>query len=96
MNRDELRFAEELKQQRHAGLIQSFYFEKVKFRLAEKTFYTPDFLVVGPDHLTIVEVKGFAFDDALVKFKVAAELYPWCKWRMIRWKSKQWETLYEF
>lgn len=94
-NKDEQRFFEELKLQQQAGLILGFYFEKVKLRLAEKTFYTPDFLIVRPDHLEVVEVKGFLEDDAAVKFKVAADLYPWIKWRMIRWKNKQWETIYE-
>ncbi len=96
MNKDENRFAELLKQQQYSGEILKFYYEQVKFRLAEKTFYTPDFLVVKPDHLEIVEIKGFLRDDAAVKFKCAAELYPWLKWKMIRWKKKQWETIYEF
>jgi hypothetical protein len=96
MNKDESRFAELLRQQQYAGEILKFYYEQVKFRLAEKTFYTPDFLVVKLDHLEIVEVKGFLLDDAAVKFKCAAELYPWIKWKMIRWKNKQWETIYEF
>lgn len=95
MNKDEVRFNEELELQQHAGLIERFYFEKFKVKLADNTFYTPDFLIVTLDHLEVVEVKGFLEQDAAVKFKVAAELYPWIKWRMIRWKNKQWETIYE-
>lgn len=94
-NKDELRFIDELKLKKQAGEILYFYFEMVKFRLAEKMFYTPDFVIIYPGHIEIVEVKGFLEGDALVKWKMAAEIYPWMRWRMIRWKSKQWETLYE-
>ncbi|MFQ1753542.1 DUF1064 domain-containing protein [Aeromonas veronii] len=42
--------------------------------LADKTFYTPDFMVVRKDGLIeLHEVKGFWEDDARVKIKVAAK-----------------------
>ncbi|MBU0959461.1 MAG: DUF1064 domain-containing protein [Nanoarchaeota archaeon] len=95
MNKDEARYNEELKIKKQAGEILYYYFEKVKFRLAEKMFYTPDFLVVHPGHLEIIEVKGYLEGDALVKWKMAAELYPWLVWKIIRWEKKQWKVLYE-
>ena len=52
-------------------------FESVKFRLADKTFYTPDFMVMQSDGtIEFHEVKGFWEDDARVKIKVFAEMYP--------------------
>jgi len=52
-------------------------FEAVKLRLAEKTFYSPDFLVMRSDgSLECHEVKGHWEDDARVKIKVAASIYP--------------------
>jgi len=52
-------------------------FEPVKFRLADRTWYTPDFLVMyGDGTIEVHEVKGFWRDDARVKIKVAAEMYP--------------------
>lgn len=52
-------------------------FEGVKLRLAGNTFYSPDFLVLRSDGaLECHEVKGFWQDDARVKIKVAADLYP--------------------
>lgn len=52
-------------------------FEGVKLRLADNTFYSPDFLVLRADGaLECHEVKGFWQDDARVKIKVAADLYP--------------------
>ena len=52
-------------------------FEGVKLRLADNTFYSPDFFVLRADGaLECHEVKGFWQDDARVKIKVAADLYP--------------------
>lgn len=46
-------------------------------RLADKTFYTPDFVVLAPDGvLEMHEVKGFWEEDARVKIKVAAAQFP--------------------
>jgi hypothetical protein len=77
MNKLEGRYALYLRMQRDVGQIESFEFEAIKLRLAEKTFYTPDFLVVLPNgELECHEVKGFLRDDAAVKIKVAAAKFP--------------------
>lgn len=56
---------------------QHWHFDSVKLRLADRTFYTPDFLVLCADlTLQFHEVKGHWEDDARVKVKVAAEQYP--------------------
>ena len=61
----------------HAGEILWYRFEGLKLRLADNTFYTPDYAVMRTDGLIEVhEVKGFWTDDARVKIKVAAEQYP--------------------
>jgi len=64
----------------HAGSVLWFKFEGIKLRLADNTFYTPDFAVMlANGQMELHEVKGaraiFA-DDAKVKVKIAAELYP--------------------
>ena len=52
-------------------------FEAVKLRLADNTFYTPDFAVLPLSGvLEMHEVKGHWEDDARVKIKVAASMYP--------------------
>lgn len=52
-------------------------FEGFKLRLADSTFYTPDYAVMRTDGaLECHEVKGHWQDDAKVKIKVAASLYP--------------------
>lgn len=60
-----------------SGEIAWYRFEGVKLRLANNTFYTPDFAVMRRNgEIEIHEVKGFWTDDARVKTKVAAAQYP--------------------
>lgn len=93
MNRTEADWAKQLEILKRAGEILDFRFEGLKFRLAPSTFYTPDFFVVRADgSAELHEVKGFWRDDARVKFKVAAALYPWFTWQAIqRGKKQAWE-----
>lgn len=79
MNKTEARYAQEiLEPAKRTGQILDYQFEAVKLRLADSTWYSPDFLVTERDHtLTIHEVKGgFVREDAWIKLKVIAELYP--------------------
>jgi hypothetical protein len=62
----------------------------MKFRLADNTFYTPDFMVVMADGLLEAhEVKGFWEDDARVKIKVAASLFP-IQFTGVTYQKKVW------
>jgi hypothetical protein len=92
MNRTEAAYAAMLELQKRAGFIKDYLFEAVKLRLADNTFYTPDFFVVFPDRFECHEVKGFWRDDARVKIKVAAVTYPWMRFKAVQWKSKEWKT----
>lgn len=77
MNRTEQAYASHLDLRKLAGEVASYRWESLKFRLADRTWYAPDFVVVMADGLQeIHEVKGFWEDDARVKIKVFAELYP--------------------
>ena len=77
MNGTEAAYAAELAQRQSAGEVAWYRFEGVKLRLADATFYTPDFAVMRADGLLEMhEVKGHWQDDARVKIKVAAEQYP--------------------
>jgi hypothetical protein len=77
MNKLEADYAAHLKLVQHAGEIEWFAFEAIKLRLADATFYTPDFFVMGANGLLEChEVKGHWEDDARVKIKVAAALFP--------------------
>lgn len=77
MNKTEAEYAELLKRRQMDGEIAWYAFEGVKLRLADKTFYTPDFAVMRSDGLIEMhEVKGHWMDDARVKIKVAADQFP--------------------
>ena len=82
MNKTEARYAAEvLDPLKRVGKIVQWQFEPLNFRLAKKTFYRPDFVVIRTNGtLRVVEVKGYWEDDARVKIKVAAEMYWWAEW----------------
>ena len=74
MNKTEAKYDAELKVRPD---VVWYKFEGMKFRLADNTFYTPDFIVMLDNgQLEAHEIKGFWQDDAKVKIKVAASLYP--------------------
>jgi hypothetical protein len=77
MNGTERKMAEHLEGMKHRGEIIDYRFESVTLKLAKDTRYTPDFMVMMPDgEIQFWEVKGFWHDDARVKIKVAAALFP--------------------
>lgn len=80
-NKTEARYENEvLKPALFSGSIFWYSFEGIKLRLADNTFLTIDFPVMNADGvLEMIDVKGAAAvfqDDAKVKMKVAAELFP--------------------
>ncbi len=77
MNATEKDYADLLERQRISGGILWYKFEGIKLRLADATFYSPDFSVMtASNELEMHEVKGYWQDDAKVKIKVASDLYP--------------------
>ena len=77
MNATEAEYEAVLDGLRHHGEIAWYKFEGVKLRLADNTFYTPDFAVMrAGGQFECHEVKGFWRDDARAKIKIAADLYP--------------------
>lgn len=72
-----------------AGEIVWYEFEATKLRLADNTFYSPDFTVMRASGLIEQhEVKGYWTDDARVKIKVAAALHPY-RFIAVRKRSKK-------
>ncbi len=77
MNKTEAAYAQHLEGLKAAGEVAWYAFEGMTFKLADRTRYTPDFAVMRSDGLMeLHEVKGFWRDDARVKIKVAAEMFP--------------------
>jgi hypothetical protein len=94
LNRTERAFWHDV---RLSPLIRQIAREPVTFRLAGRTRYTPDF-GIWPEpasdwRFTLVEVKGFMRDDAAVKIKVAADLFPQFRWLLVyREKGGGWRV----
>lgn len=87
-------FARELAATAHAGVIVSWQYEPLNFRLpGQKNFYKPDFLVRDRDGLTFYEVKGrnLSDDRSLVKMKTAAGLNTWARFVLVKRIKGQWE-----
>ena len=97
MNRTETKYANELTVRKLAGEIVDFWFEPFSLRLSsppegQPARYTPDFMVLMPDGLTVVEdVKGTGPDDlaAIVRIKSAAERFPLWKFRIVKQQTKK-------
>ena len=93
MNKTEAAYADYLESLKLGGQIIKWQFEAIKLRLADNTFYTPDFLVLNADNfMEIHKVKGFWQDDARVKIKVAAKEFPYFQFVAVKKaKGNQWE-----
>lgn len=91
MNKTEGAYANHLNLLKLNGDILWYKFEGIKLRLADNTFLTVDFAVMlANGMLEMHEVKGWMQEDANVKLKVAAALYPF-KFILVRkFKGDQW------
>lgn len=77
LNKTEESYRQRLEILKASGDVLWYRFEGMKLRLADNTFYTPDFVVMNAlGTVECHEVKGWWTDDARVKIKVAAEMYP--------------------
>lgn len=74
---------------RAAGQIIDWVFEGIALRLAPKCFYHPDYLVITPQRFEIHEVKGHWHEDARVKIKVAAQMFPFFRFVAVRKRLKR-------
>jgi len=77
LNKTEMAYKSTLDSLIQSGGLAWYKFEGVKLRLADNTFYTPDFAVMRADgQMEMHEVKGYWLDDARAKIKIAADMYP--------------------
>jgi hypothetical protein len=91
-----------------AGEIDGFKFEAIKLKLADNTFFTPDFLVMAKDgvielHDTkgttkkarasgIKEAAPWIEEDAKIKLRLTAELYPFRVFAVFK-TSEGWQKM---
>jgi len=91
MNKLETRYANRLKELILAGDIQEYTYETVKLKLAEKTWYTPDFMVIlANGEVQFHETKAYMEEDANVKLKGIAEKFPAFTFILVKEERKQW------
>jgi hypothetical protein len=75
-------------------VISWWDYEGMRFRLADGTYYTPDFVVMTtPGHLVAREVKGFWRESARVRVKVCARCFPWLRIDVISKHEGRWVTM---
>lgn len=91
-NKIESEYEQHLELLKRGGLIEGYKFEAIKLKLADNTFYTPDFLVFAGDGVVeLHDTKGtsrrkkadgskvavpWIEEDAKLKLKLVAELFP--------------------
>ena len=77
LNKTEAEYEQLLRIRQSGGEIAWYRFEGIKLRLADNTFYSPDFAVMLTNgQMEMHEVKGYWRDDARAKIKIAADQYP--------------------
>ena len=93
MTKAEKAYAWWLKKEELDGRIVAWYFERITLELtrgrrpgARRMTYTPDFLIVLLGGIfRVVEIKGpYIREDSVLKFKMAADLFPDFEWQMIQ------------
>lgn len=107
MNKSEEKYAALLESMKQAGDIIEYVYEGITLKLADNTRYTPDFVVISDEYVTLVEVKArwnrgkenehtHWEDDARVKWKVAMERYWWFRFAVVYHdKQSGWKTEYK-
>ncbi len=88
LNKLERAFANHLRERDCGARI---YEQAITLRIANGCRYTPDFITTNEWATEGWEVKGFMRDDAAVKLKVAASLYPWIKFHLVSRKKGEWQ-----
>lgn len=78
LNNTEKAFAAYLQERQFAGAIVWWKAHPFNVRLADDTFYRPDFIAMQSDmHLVLFEVKGgYTTDKGQLKIKLCAEALP--------------------
>lgn len=91
----EVDYAARLELLRRAGDILAWRYEAVTLHLGRKLSYTPDFLVIQADgSLELHETKGYwngkNREKGWIKWKMAAQLYPWFRFVFVTCKDGSW------
>ena len=88
LNKTERAFLEYLRREHRWIGVQC-----LTLKLGDDCRYTPDLWTHGSDGFTAWEVKGFWRDDAKVKIKVAARIYPMIRFIVVSKDRDGWTQL---
>lgn len=92
LNKTEQAYADTLEMMRRGGTVKWWRAKPLRLILADRTTYEPDFGVVADDGgFELHEVKGFWRDDARVKIKVAASIFPFRFFAITKRKDGGWD-----
>lgn len=94
MNKTEGRYAALLEAEKRSGAVAAWWYEPLKFRLADRTYYTPDFMVLHADGgVEFCDVKGgHQEDDFRVKVKTVAEMFPLFRFTVASERRGAWKV----
>ena len=89
-------YAAKLEQSRRDGVITSWKYESIRFRLVDKridqVWYKPDFRITYPGGYVVHdEVKGFMREAARLRLLMAVEQYPEERFRLVTRKGGVWQ-----
>lgn len=91
-NRTETAYGGYLELLKRQNVVSWYGFEVITFKLAHDTRYTPDFSVcLSNGEIEFHEVKGFFRDDAKVKIRVAAAMFPF-RFMVVRKLKRGWDV----
>lgn len=94
MNDTEAAYAERLDWLKLTGEILDWKFHVMRIRLADRTYYTPDFLVMDKNReVQIHETKGgWTTEAGQMRIKLAGEALPWFRiFKCIKRDGDSWE-----
>jgi hypothetical protein len=100
----EAAYAQKLELETKAGAITGWRYEPIRFTLAARTSYRPDFMIMREIYrqlqletvqfeVTFVEVKGYHKNrrDSLTHLKVAAAMFPCFRFILVEREDGQWQ-----
>jgi hypothetical protein len=93
LNKTEKAWWQILKARHAKGELAWIGCQNIALKLGDDCRYNPDFFGIEGGQLVAWEVKGFWRDDAKVKIKTAARLFPWVQFVVVqRVKGGGWRT----
>lgn len=89
LNKTEQAYLAHIKSQEHDWIgVQN-----ITLKLAHDCRLTCDFVVFNNGAMRFIDVKGFQREDALIKMKVAARLFPWAQFQIVKRNAATWNVI---